>query len=90
MKPVVLPWIIVEYCEGCTVCVRSCPKKCLQMFPGGEEGIFVPWVTAVDECVGCGRCAESCVMGGIAMTGYVDEASKRLKTKHPQIALANP
>jgi Pyruvate/2-oxoacid:ferredoxin oxidoreductase delta subunit len=90
MKPAALPWIIVEYCEGCTVCVRSCPKKCLEMFPADEEGIYVPWVTDVDECVGCGKCAESCVMGGIAMTVYVDEARERLATKHPLVTATGP
>ena len=80
MKANALPWVIPAYCEGCTACVGRCPKQCLQMVPSADEGVFIPWLTEVDACVGCGKCAEACAMGGIAMTAYVERAAMRFKS----------
>jgi Fe-S-cluster-containing hydrogenase component 2 len=37
----------------------------------------VPWLDDPSLCTGCGRCAEACGLGGIAMTEYVHEAAER-------------
>jgi len=71
-----MPWVIPEYCEGCTSCVAACPKKGLSMRDWGEDE-QVPWLDDPDLCTGCGLCADACGLGGIAMTEYVSEARQR-------------
>ncbi len=76
-----LPWIVPEYCEGCTSCVAACKRGCLAMFATRDEDVFVPWMADPALCTGCGRCSEVCVLGGISMTAYQDEAAMRFKSK---------
>ena len=76
-----LPWIIPDYCEGCTSCVASCRRGCLKMFATQDEDVFVPWIEDVKRCTGCGLCSAACVLGGISMTTYVSEAVERFQKK---------
>lgn len=39
----------------------------------------VPWLDEPEVCNGCGRCADACGLGAIAMTGYVDDARARFR-----------
>lgn len=71
-----MPWVIPEYCEGCTSCIAACPVKGLAMRAFGEDE-HVPWLENPDLCTGCGRCADACGLGGIAMTEYVEQARRR-------------
>lgn len=75
-----LPWVVPEYCEGCTVCVAACPRGALAMRAWDEDS-QVPWLDEPDMCTGCGRCEEACPFGGIQMTSYVDEAEDRFRTR---------
>lgn len=75
-RPRRLPWVIPEYCEGCTSCVAACPKGLIEMRSDGEDG-HIPWIEDPDACTGCGRCSDMCGMGAIAMTEYVEEARAR-------------
>jgi len=75
-----MPWVIPEYCEGCTACVAACKKGCLNMFATNEEDIFISWMENPDACTGCGLCAQQCVIGGIIMTAYCSEAKERFLT----------
>lgn len=77
MKRNFLPWVVPEYCEGCTSCIAACKKGCLTLHATEDEEVFIPWLENPDECTGCAKCSESCAMGGIAMTAYVDEAAER-------------
>jgi len=77
MSPKRLPWVIPEYCEGCTSCVAACPRKGLAMRRIGEDE-YIPWLDNPAMCSGCGRCEDACGMGGIVMTAHVDEARARL------------
>lgn len=79
--PRTLPWIIPDYCEGCTSCVAACKRGCLVMFATQDEDVFVPWMEDIGRCTGCGRCSEACVLGGISMTSYTDEAAERFRKK---------
>ncbi len=82
MKTPRLPWVVPEFCEGCTSCVAACPKRLLSM-RAVDEDTFIPWLDQPDECNGCGRCSETCAMGGIAMTTFTDEARARFLACHP-------
>ncbi len=75
-NPKRMPWVIPEYCEGCTACIAACPRNGLFMCAFGEDQ-HVPWLENPDLCTGCGLCAQACGLGGIAMTEYVDEARRR-------------
>lgn len=76
-----LPWVIPEYCEGCTACVGACPKRLLDMRDSAQDE-QIPWLDHVTACTGCGRCEEACPFGGIAMTAHVDEAAERFASSH--------
>lgn len=77
MAAQLLPWIIPEYCEGCTSCVAACAKGCLKMYATPDDDVFIPWMKTPSQCSGCGRCSEACVLGGIGMTAYIDDAAAR-------------
>ena len=75
-----MPWVIPNYCEGCTSCVAVCPVSGLVMRPFGSDG-FIPWMPDPEVCIGCGRCADVCGLGGIVMTACVDEAIARFRER---------
>ena len=75
-----MPWVIPEYCEGCSSCVAACPWQGLAMRPYREDE-HIPWLDDPDLCTGCGLCADACGLGGITMTEYVDEARQRFLEK---------
>lgn len=79
-NPKQMPWVIPEYCEGCTACIAACPRRGLVMRAYGDDD-HIPWLDDPSLCTGCGRCADACGLGGIAMTEYVDEARQRFLTK---------
>lgn len=49
---------VKDNCCGCSACMNSCPKNCIEMKPD-KDGFLYP---AVDEekCIGCGRCERVC------------------------------
>lgn len=75
-----MPWVITEYCEGCTSCIAACPKGLLSM-RRLDEDTEVPWMDDPDACNGCGLCADACGLGAIAMTEFVEEARARFDRK---------
>lgn len=75
-----LPWVIPEYCEGCTACIGACPKMLLLMRDVTEDA-QIPWLDDPSECTGCGRCEDACPLGGISMTAHVQEAAERFATR---------
>lgn len=77
-----LPWVIPEYCEGCTACVGACPRALLSMRDSTEDA-QIPWLDDPSVCTGCGRCEEACPLGGIAMTTHVEEAARRFADRRP-------
>ncbi len=74
-----MPWVIPDYCEGCTACIAACPHQGLAMRTCRDDK-EIPWLDDPNLCTGCGRCAEACGLGGIAMTEFVDEARQRFLT----------
>ncbi|MFA5353008.1 MAG: ferredoxin family protein [Thermodesulfovibrionales bacterium] len=50
-----------ELCKGCTYCVRSCPKGCIEIDNGfNEMGYFPAMFSAPEGCIGCAICARMC------------------------------
>lgn len=47
-----------EECCGCSVCVSTCPQKCICM-KSDEEGFLYPKVDK-DRCIECGLCEKIC------------------------------
>ena len=80
MTPKWMPWVIPEYCEGCTSCIAACPRGGLTMRALGDDA-NIPWLDDSSLCTGCGKCADACGMGGIVMTGHVEEAAQRFLEK---------
>jgi ferredoxin len=85
-----MPWVVIDYCEGCGSCLASCKRGCLSLYETEDEGIFVPWIIDTDRCTGCGNCANSCILGGISMTSYVDDAVDRFHTYIKEKKLKTP
>ncbi|NTW57149.1 MAG: hypothetical protein HGB20_08930 [Chlorobiaceae bacterium] len=53
------------------------------MCESSHDGVQLPWVLDISLCNGCGRCQQSCVLGGIQLTTYVGEAVKRMQDRSP-------
>ncbi len=50
-----------EFCKGCGLCVRICPKQVLAIADTfNSKGYYPAIVTQEDRCVGCGFCAQVC------------------------------
>ncbi|MBZ0155408.1 MAG: 4Fe-4S dicluster domain-containing protein [Alphaproteobacteria bacterium] len=78
-----LPWVIPAQCEGCAECVNACPVHGLDMWETENEGIFIPWLSNPDACIGCGKCERACTWGAVSLTSYVEDARVRFLTKRP-------
>ncbi len=48
-----------DKCEGCGVCVESCPVNAISIKEGKAE--------ISDDCVGCGVCVSQCPTGAISL-----------------------
>lgn len=56
--------IDTDFCIGCGVCERKCPRQAIKMMPRGDVSKGKPWRVAVvdeKECIGCGMCQYSCL-----------------------------
>jgi len=84
-NPKRMPWVIPEYCEGCTSCTVACPKRGLAMRAYSEDDL-IPWLDDPDICTGCGLCADACGLGAIVMTEYVDDAAKRFREQLREVS----
>lgn len=55
------PFLVAEYCKGCSRCISSCTKGCFT--PGTEINPatgLVPIVVDLTTCNGCGLCFDAC------------------------------
>jgi len=53
--------VLVEWCKGCSFCVRFCPSGCLELsqdFNG--KGYHYPVVVRPERCSGCNLCGLYC------------------------------
>lgn len=46
-------------CVGCTACMSSCPKQCIEM-RNNFDGFSYPVFISLSECVECGCCEKAC------------------------------
>lgn len=50
-----------EFCKGCGLCVRICPKKVLVISDHfNTRGYYPARVAKEADCIGCGFCAQVC------------------------------
>ena len=78
-KPKAFPWVVTEYCEGCSHCTTVCPHGALKMCQAEKNDLQIPWILDIPLCNGCGTCQNACVWGGIQLTAHVDEAITRME-----------
>lgn len=78
-QPDKLPWTIPSLCDGCASCLNSCPLNIITMVQTEYQGFSIPILKCYQDCIGCGKCADTCSMGGIAMTAYVSDAIDKCK-----------
>jgi 2-oxoglutarate ferredoxin oxidoreductase subunit delta len=53
--------VLVQYCKGCGLCVKACPRGILRMADTVDRrGIRVAVVRADVACIGCTNCAVMC------------------------------
>lgn len=80
-KPLQIPWILANLCEGCGDCVKACVGMGIKMV-NLDKKVPNAWLLRPEGCIGCGFCAAYCLVGAIQMTTYVDWALERYeKTK---------
>jgi len=77
-------------CTACGQCVRMCPKDLLQLFPRSAEVAVLcknTWPGAQTRkncdvgCIGCQKCAKTCPVGAISMTGALAVIDQTLCTR---------
>ncbi|MDE6326205.1 MAG: 4Fe-4S binding protein, partial [Duncaniella sp.] len=82
-----------DKCTGCGVCVKSCPRRLIELRLKGPRGMRV-WVACSNHekgavarkdckaaCIGCGKCVRTCSHDAITLTGnlaYIDCEKCRL------------
>ena len=55
------PLINIERCKGCELCIRTCPKKILEMSKEtNSQGVNYPVCIDENACIGCTFCATMC------------------------------
>ncbi len=63
------PSIDLERCNGCMLCVESCPEYALAMSrPRTQGDVFsFAFLHESEKCMGCGMCADHCPVKAIKM-----------------------
>lgn len=55
------PLVNVERCKGCSLCIRVCPKKILEMSKKtNSQGVNYPVCIDESSCIACCFCATMC------------------------------
>ena len=56
-------------CAGCSLCVISCPKRCIEIGAPVHHGDILTRACLVrpDDCLGCGLCVAACPIGAVAL-----------------------
>ncbi len=54
--------IDAEQCKGCSLCVRACPKKIMQLSQTqiNMKGYHPAEVIDMEACIGCAACGRTC------------------------------
>ena len=81
-----LPEIDKEKCTSCGVCVKTCPKKIIEIRKKEENAVFVCCVNkdkgavamkaCKTACIACGKCEKVCEFGAISISdflAYIDD-----------------
>lgn len=51
-----------DICKGCSMCVKSCPKKIIKLSQTqmNSKGYYIAELTDETACTGCASCAMMC------------------------------
>lgn len=66
-------WMHPEFnngvCAGCSVCIRNCPKNCLELTKPKNHGDIrtFAYLANAEECIGCGLCEKACPVDAIKL-----------------------
>jgi electron transport complex protein RnfB len=60
------PWVVIEKCVACNICIQACPLDCLaQGQPQGYPPKGFPLLAQPKMCIGCHLCDWACPVGAI-------------------------
>ncbi len=62
------PYIDINTCAGCSLCVENCPTDCLSIEGPGFHGDIntIAVLDQPDKCIGCKLCAQACPIDAIS------------------------
>jgi MinD superfamily P-loop ATPase len=60
-----LPIIDLTKCDGCMLCVKSCPTKAVVPFEG------LPRIVSEKDCEYCGICEDTCPRNAIYLEYFI-------------------
>jgi len=73
-----------EECQGCGLCVDSCPPECLELAPElNHYGVHAAQYTG-EDCTGCGACFYCCPEPGAIIVERLQPPAKTAAPSVPQ------
>lgn len=72
--------VIVDWCKGCEICIKRCPKDALELTNElNKRGVYPPKLKEENECNFCRLCELLCP--DFALTVIKEDKEKEEKSK---------
>jgi heterodisulfide reductase subunit A len=74
-KEMDIAFVTEDDCDGCELCLDTCPYDAIQMLNVKEKGLRSDTIATIDalRCERCGTCTGRCPTGALQLTHYHDD-----------------